>query len=183
MKDYSIKNTMSSLFETVGILKLRFRTGNRKAAYKKVSFLQKHPFWWNLAFFFRKSLYQKCSNRSIICWPTSIFSPWMDFVSFVHMNKQSDGRENHLWYGIRVLAEPTRGLGSQGTGPRAYPSSLLIQGGLFSTPPLTFYPHLGLQPGIDCPEATFYLQSVPHWTHHSENGVFTSGINNDRVQP
>lgn len=110
---------MSSLFETVGILKLRFRTGNRKAAYKKVSFLQKHPFWWNLAFFFRKSLYQKCSNRSIICWPTSIFSPWMDFVSFVHMNKQSDERENHLWYGIRVLAEPTRGLGSQGIGPRA----------------------------------------------------------------
>lgn len=74
MKDYSIKNMMCIL-ESGDILKLQFRTGRRKTAYKKVSFLQKCPFWWNLVFFFRKSFYQKCSNRSIVCWPTSVFSP------------------------------------------------------------------------------------------------------------
>jgi len=39
MKDHSVKNMMYSPLQTVDILKLWFRIGNRKAVYKKVSFL------------------------------------------------------------------------------------------------------------------------------------------------
>lgn len=88
IKDYSIKN-MTSLFEIVDFLKLWLRTGNRKAAYKKVIFYKNVHFDEILVFSFRKSFYQKYPNRYIICWPTSVFSPWLYFVSSVKMKWKS----------------------------------------------------------------------------------------------
>lgn len=70
MKDHSIKYVMNSPLHTVGILKLWFRIGNRKAVYKKGQLSTKPSIFMKSPIkISNQNLYQ-----NVICWPNPVQS-------------------------------------------------------------------------------------------------------------